>query len=220
MGTVRLLNRLFSRGALSARLPWIFGSNSILLGLRALAAYLTIPKLRPAKGNTTTDAPSLRQFDYFGALLASLGCGLVLFGLTQGSSVEWNPYTYSTVILGFLSLVGFYFIERGVARPLIPNGLWRTPGFISLLVAYYFGLGAYGKFLISGYERNPELNQSHLSRRRMALLRRSILAALSRSHSAHSGTLPPPQWHRRYSSRLGKRGHNELITNAETIMPR
>ncbi|KAM0454120.1 hypothetical protein ACHAPV_008584 [Trichoderma viride] len=130
-------------GLLTAHLDWIFRSTAIFLGVCALAAYYTIPNLRPAADSNAADAPSIRQFDYIGALLASLGSGLILFGLTQGSAAQWNPYTYSLVIVGFLLLVAFYFVERRVARPLIPNGIWKTPGFVAVLVSYVFGFGAY-----------------------------------------------------------------------------
>jgi MFS family permease len=135
-------------GALSSHLPWIFGSTAIFLAGCTLAAQLTIPPLPPAKDSVNTEAPSLRQFDYLGAGLASIGCSLIIFGLTQGSSAHWNPYTYSTMILGFLMLVGFYFIEKRVSRPLIPNKLWQMPGFGALLISYFLGLGAYSEFLI------------------------------------------------------------------------
>ncbi|KAM0450085.1 hypothetical protein ACHAO4_006968 [Trichoderma viride] len=130
-------------GLLTAHLDWIFRSTAIFLGVCALAAYYTIPNLRPAADSNAADAPSIRQFDYIGALLASLGSGLILFGLTQGPAAQWNPYTYSLVIVGFLLLVAFYFVERRVARPLIPNGIWKTPGFVAVLVSYVFGFGAY-----------------------------------------------------------------------------
>ncbi|KAK8096350.1 uncharacterized protein PG998_014218 [Apiospora kogelbergensis] len=130
-------------GALSSRLPWIFGSTAILLAIFTLAAQLTIPFLRPARDTLETEAPSIRHFDYIGAGLASIGCTLVIFGLTQGSSARWNSYTYCSIIAGFLMLVGFYFVENRVARPLIPNRLWKTPGFGFLLVSYFLGLGAY-----------------------------------------------------------------------------
>ncbi|RYO88850.1 hypothetical protein DL764_008678 [Monosporascus ibericus] len=130
-------------GALSARLPWIFGTTSIFLGLCALAAQMTLPDLSPAKDSADSDAPSLRHFDYLGATLSAVGCGLVLFGLTQGSSAHWSPYTYSLVIVGSLMFVAFAFVERRVSRPLIPNGLWKTPGFAALLVSYFLGFGGY-----------------------------------------------------------------------------
>ncbi|RYP20111.1 hypothetical protein DL767_009528 [Monosporascus sp. MG133] len=130
-------------GALSARLPWVFGTTSIFLGLCALAAHMTLPDLSPAKDSADADAPSLRHFDYLGATLSAVGCGLVLFGLTQGSSAHWSPYTYSLVIVGSLMFVAFAFVERRVSRPLIPNGLWKTPGFAALLVSYFLGFGGY-----------------------------------------------------------------------------
>lgn len=130
-------------GLLTAHLDWIFRSTAIFLAVCALAAYYTIPNMRPAADSNATDAPSIRQFDYMGALLASLGSGLILFGLTQGSAAQWNPYTYTLIIVGFIFLVAFYFVERRVARPLIPNGIWKTPGFVAVLISYVFGLGAY-----------------------------------------------------------------------------
>ncbi|KAI1137367.1 MFS general substrate transporter [Hypoxylon sp. FL0543] len=130
-------------GALSAHLSWLFGSTAIFLGLVAIAAYMTLPDLSPAKDSNDADAPSLRQFDYIGALLSSAGCGLVLFGLTQGSSAHWSPYTYSLIAVGLLMFVAFAFVERGVKRPLVPTGLWKTPGFAALLVAYFLGFGGF-----------------------------------------------------------------------------
>lgn len=138
-------------GALHNHLPWIFGSTSILLGICAIAAYFTIPALKPAQDSEEVEAPSLRQFDYLGAILSSTGSGLILFGLTQGSSASWNPYTYSLIILGFLMFVGLYFVERRATRPLIPNELWRTPGFKAMMVSYFLSFGAYSKFLHISY---------------------------------------------------------------------
>ncbi|KAK6836018.1 MFS general substrate transporter [Apiospora arundinis] len=129
-------------GALSAHLPWIFGSTAIFLAACALAAHITIPSLGPVQDSIDTEAPTLRHFDYAGAALASIGCSLVVFGLTQGSSAHWSPYTYSSIVLGFLMLGGLYYVEKRVARPLIPNRLWRTPGF-GRFWPPIFGLGAY-----------------------------------------------------------------------------
>lgn len=134
-------------GALSSHLPWIFGSSAILMAALTVAAQLTIPPLSPAGDSLNTEAPSLRHFDYVGAGLASVGCTLIIFGLTQGGAVDWNPYTYSLIIAGFFMLGVFYFVEKQTTRPLIPNRLWQTPGFGALLVSYFLGLGAYGESL-------------------------------------------------------------------------
>ena len=130
-------------GAMKSCLYWIFGSNAIIAGICLAAAYATIPNLRPVADIAGTEAPSLRQFDYLGAAAASIGCVCILFGLTQGSVAEWSPYTYSLVIVGVLLIVAFFFIERYVERPLIPNRLWKTKGFTPLMIAYFLGYGAF-----------------------------------------------------------------------------
>lgn len=132
-------------GALSSHLPCIFGSSAILMSVLTVAAQLVIPPVRPASNSINSEAPSLCHFDYVGAGLASLGCTLIIFGLTQGDSADWNPYTYSSIIVGFLMLGVFYYVEKRITRPLIPNRLWQTPGFGPLLISYFLGLGAYSK---------------------------------------------------------------------------
>ena len=130
-------------GALSAHLPWIFGSSAILCAICCLGAALTVPSLAPATDAQSTSAPSMRNFDYLGAASATLGCGCILFGLTQGSATHWNSYTYSLIIVGFALLVAFYFAERRASRPIIPNKLWTTPGFRPLVISYFLGFGSY-----------------------------------------------------------------------------
>lgn len=130
-------------GALYQNLPWIFGSNAIICALCAVAAYFSIPPLRPEADVAGTEAPSLRHFDYIGGACAAGGCVCLLFGLTQGPVADWSPYTYVLIIVGLLLLGGLVFAERAAIRPLIPNRLWRTPGFTPLMVAYFLGFGSF-----------------------------------------------------------------------------
>jgi len=130
-------------GALSSFLPWIFGSTAIFLALLAIGAHLILPNL-----GTSRDEPSVEQFDYFGAFFATSGCGLILSGLTQGPAAGWNSYTYTLVILGVLMLTAFSWVERRATRPLVPSGLWRTPGLKPLLVSYFLGFGGYSEYLL------------------------------------------------------------------------
>ena len=87
-------------GALSAHLAWIFGSNAILCGALCIAAFFTIPTLRPAPDIPGAEVPSFRHFDYLGALCATFGCVCLLFGLTQGSAASWAPIPtrYSSLV--------------------------------------------------------------------------------------------------------------------------
>lgn len=130
-------------GALSGHLHWIFGTNAIISGLCCIAAYFSIPPLRPVADAVGVEAPTLRQFDFVGAAFAIIGCVFLLFGLTQGSVTSWSPYTYALTTVGGLMLIGLFFVERRVPRPLIPNRLWNTKGFTPLMVAYFLGFGSY-----------------------------------------------------------------------------
>ena len=129
-------------GALTAHLPWIFGSNAIVCLICAVASFPGIPSFAPKPGASGTQ-PTLKDFDALGALLAAVGCGLIILGLTQGVPSSWNPYTYSLIIVGSLFLFLFYLAERRASRPLVDNQLWTTPGFLPLAISYYLGYGAY-----------------------------------------------------------------------------
>ncbi|CAI7664833.1 unnamed protein product [Penicillium bialowiezense] len=121
-------------GALYQHLPWIFGSNAIICALLCVAAWYTIPSLRPMADVAGTEAPSLKDFDYIGGFCAAGGCGPV---------ASWSPYTYILIIISFILFIGLFFAERKAFRPLIPNRLWRTPGFTPLMIAYFLGFGSF-----------------------------------------------------------------------------
>lgn len=130
-------------GALSAHLDWIFGSNAIICGLCAAGAYATIPALRPVADHAGAAAPSIKSFDWKGAICAIIGCICLLFGLTQGSGAHWSPYTYALIIAGILVLGLFFWLETTVPRPLVPARLWKVPGFAPLMMAYFLGFGGF-----------------------------------------------------------------------------
>lgn len=143
-------------GALSAHLEWVFGSTAILAAVCAATACWCIPPL-PVR------SLGLRSFDYFGAAACVAGCGLVIFGLTQGEPTNWTPYTYALVIVGVAFLVLFAFIESRVQHPLIDSRLWRTPGFLPLMISYFLGYGGWVgcwqfyavRFLLTIQDKSP-----------------------------------------------------------------
>lgn len=130
-------------GALSAHLPWIFGTNAMFSALLCVACYFTMPALKPAADLGGGRAPGLRNFDFKGATCALVGTICLLFGLTQGSVAKWAPYTYVLIIVGVLVLALFFWVENKVSRPMIPSKLWRTPGFAPLMAAYFLGFGGF-----------------------------------------------------------------------------
>ncbi|KAE8323896.1 major facilitator superfamily domain-containing protein [Aspergillus sergii] len=130
-------------GAFSAHLHWVFGSTAIVCALCTVAAYWAVPTLPPSSGLASEATLSIKDFDYLGAAVSVGGCGLLIFGLTQGAPTHWTPYTYTLVIVGVLLLVAFYFVERWVSRPLIDGRLWKTPGMVWLLISYFLGYGSF-----------------------------------------------------------------------------
>jgi MFS family permease len=173
-------------GALTAHLPWIFGSNAILCGLCAVAAYFTIPALSPVADIAGADAPTIRDFDWKGAILATAGCVCLLFGLTQGTITHWSPYTYVLIIVGAVLLATFFFVEHKVHRPLIPNSLWKTTGFAPLMAAYFLGFG--GFVVCSNTTFVPRSDNADKSfAGRMAILRYAILPQHTEQVCSDSG---------------------------------
>ena len=75
--------------------------------------------------------------------MAVAGCALLVAGLTQGPSANWTPYTIVIVMLGLCSMIGFFFVEKKVRRPILPPALWKVPGFTALIIAYFLGFGAF-----------------------------------------------------------------------------
>jgi EmrB/QacA subfamily drug resistance transporter len=94
---------------------WIFFVN---LPLGAVAAWMLARNFK----ERVTRRP--HRIDYTGAVLLTAGCSLVILGLLEGG-VAWAwASTVSLLIfaVGLLMLVGFVFVERRAAEPVLP--LW------------------------------------------------------------------------------------------------
>ncbi|KAJ5340458.1 MFS general substrate transporter [Penicillium brevicompactum] len=149
-------------GAFSACLHWIFGSTALLSAACAVAALWAIPSAQKSQ-NPKQSGASFRDFDIYGSIVLVAGCGLLIFGLTQGVPSEWSPYSYATMIAGFLLLVAFYIMEKYVRRPLIDGRLWTTEGFVPLMICYFIGYGAFTgawllyavRFLLTEQNKQP-----------------------------------------------------------------
>lgn len=130
-------------GAFSANLEWVFASSTFIYLFRVPATIWAVPCLRPSASVALGEALSIKDFNFLGAAVSVSACGVMIFGLTQGAPTNWMPYTYALVIVGVLLFIAFYFVERRARRPFIDNRLWKTSGFLPLIVSYFLGYGAY-----------------------------------------------------------------------------
>ncbi|KAI5291398.1 hypothetical protein KEM54_005013 [Ascosphaera aggregata] len=139
-------------GALSGSkraISWTFGSNAMIIGLIFLAALKYAPTEHTVRQyERLTGAPALpqRKFDWKGATVAVAACGLLIFGLTQGSAAHWAPYTWSAIIASMFLFALFIYVESNVADPLVPNSIWKTKGFLPVASAYFLSFGSFSAY--------------------------------------------------------------------------
>ncbi|PWN40008.1 MFS general substrate transporter [Ceraceosorus guamensis] len=130
-------------GVLADHRSWIFWSFSILAFAFLMVAWWIVPASTEHPSLSTYIRPGLKHFDFLGALLAMIGSGCIVAGLTQGSPSNWASYTYVLVIAGVATLGAFALAEKQAHRPLLPNSLWKVPNFTAVIIAYFLSYGAY-----------------------------------------------------------------------------
>lgn len=77
----------------------------------------------------SSDRDSAR-IDWFGATLASLGLGALVYGLIESSRLGFESRAVmGALIAGGVLLLGFLFVESSGSHPMLPLGLFRSPLF-------------------------------------------------------------------------------------------
>jgi len=97
-----------------------------------------------------TDADNKSDpLDVPGAVLATVGLGLVTWALTQGSGRGWSSSALAAVAGGSLLLMAFVFVERtrGDAA-MMPLTLFSSPGFVGLTILTFLLYGALGGLFV------------------------------------------------------------------------
>jgi EmrB/QacA subfamily drug resistance transporter len=84
-------------------------------------AHRYVPESRDELATGRLDVP--------GAVLASVGLGGLVFGLTQGPATGWSPLVVAVTAAGVGLLVAFVVVERRTADPLLPLDLFRDRQF-------------------------------------------------------------------------------------------
>jgi EmrB/QacA subfamily drug resistance transporter len=119
---------------------WCFFVNT---PMALIALFLAIPNVRESKveGHPRYDVP--------GALLATGGMVLIVFGVTQASTHGWGSIaTWPYLLIGAVLLIFFLMLERVSSHPLLPLHLItdrvRAGTYTTQLLV---GLGIFGMFL-------------------------------------------------------------------------
>lgn len=103
--------------------PWTFWSTSITLAAITLSAWLIVPD-PPRKASDVNKSlkGKILDLDLPGAITGIVALILINFAWNQAPIVGWQePYVYVTLILGFLIMPVFFYIELKVSKmPLIP----------------------------------------------------------------------------------------------------
>jgi MFS family permease len=83
--------------------------------------------------------PSAGRLDLAGALLATAGLGLLIFGLIEAPSVGWtDPRASGSIFAGAMALVLFLAVERRTSHPMVPTGLFRIRSFAAANLLTFF----------------------------------------------------------------------------------
>ena len=107
------------------------------LGLLALALGLW--------GIEETAHPEHAAFDPLGQLLSVVWLGALTYALIAAGEGGWlSPTACPALLLAGVGLLGFLFVERRTARPLLPLGLFRQAGFaVCNLASFVLGFSGY-----------------------------------------------------------------------------
>ncbi|MBL7502383.1 MFS transporter [Frankia sp. CNm7] len=114
-------------------------------------ALLAGIRLLPADGPAHK---AIREFDVPGALLATAGASLVVFGLASGPSSGWTSLqSLGAEVLGGLLLISFVVVEAKTRSPLMPLRLVRTRTLaVTMAVGFLFMVGlATGYYVLTTY---------------------------------------------------------------------
>ncbi len=92
----------------------------------ALAAHLILEEKRVS----TPHDKVIRAFDFRGAFLATTAIGSLLAGISLGQERSWGaPETRIFLVIAFLALVAFPFVESRRLHPLVDTQLLKNRGF-------------------------------------------------------------------------------------------
>jgi uncharacterized membrane protein len=89
----------------------------------------------------------LKDFDYIGTLLFTMGLLLFLMGISWGGTLHpWtSAHVIATIVIGFLCLAGFFLYETfaGLKEPLVPMHLLKNMPWNVTVLLWALGAAVY-----------------------------------------------------------------------------
>jgi EmrB/QacA subfamily drug resistance transporter len=119
---------------------WIFFINLPLAVIVLLITWRHVPESRNENAKKGLDWP--------GALLATLGLGGIVYGLTESSSLGFShPMVFGSMIGGAIVLVLFVIVEARGRNPMMPLELFKSSSFTGANLLTLFLYAALGGLL-------------------------------------------------------------------------
>ena len=116
---------------------WIFFINVPLAIGVLVILFLRVPE--------SYDKNAAKGLDWWGALLATLGLGGIVYGLIEAGNLGLgNPLVLSSVGIGIVALIAFLFLEAHIPSPMIPLTLFRSRTFSGANLLTFFLYAALG----------------------------------------------------------------------------
>jgi len=116
---------------------WVFFINVPLAAIVLGLLFWRVPESR--------DEEDRESLDWWGALLATLGLGAIVYGLIESSDLGLgHPLVLSALVIGVAALIAFLFVEARTATPMLPLSLFRSKTFSGanlLTLLLYAALG-------------------------------------------------------------------------------
>ena len=117
---------------------WVFFINVPIAIIVLIVLFWRVPE--------SYDEEDARvKLDWWGALLATLGLGGVVYGLIEADNLGFgDPQVILALVVGVASLIAFLIVEARSPNPMVPLSLFRSPTFAGanlLTLLLYAALG-------------------------------------------------------------------------------
>src|SRR3954471_23480867 len=148
---------LIAGGALTEYLSWRW-TLLVNTPIAIAVAFAAMPLIKESR------AEGDRHFDVPGALVATSGLALLVYGFTEASIHSWTaPLTLTLLVLAVVLLVGFVVWETRARNPMLPLRIVLDRNRGGAFLAFFLAtLGIFGVFLFLTYYFQGVLHYSAL----------------------------------------------------------